>query len=104
MIKNGKPYTVENGYVDAELLSDLPLEQQDIALNWIRNNIYPRKNAMNYYSSYGLKHILEQSTGLYLTNNQFKDAMMICGYNPVDPNELNWTYRISKKSPAFQLS
>lgn len=53
-------------------------------------------------SSYGLKHILEKDTGLYLTNNEFKDAMLMCGYEPINPNELNWYYQISKKSPAFK--
>lgn len=53
-------------------------------------------------TSYGLKHILEHDTGIYLTNNEFKDAMLICGYEPVNPQELNWTYCISKKSPAFE--
>ena len=45
--------------------------------------------------------IFEKDTGLYLTNNEFKDAMLMCGYEPVNPNELNWNYCISKKSPAF---
>ena len=51
----------------------------------------------------GIKHLLERDTGIYLTNNEFKDAMLQAGYEPVDPNELNWHYRISKKSKAFAL-
>lgn len=103
MIKNGRPYTDENGAIDDGLLTDHPQEIQDIVLKWIRENFLPRKTELPTSTSYGLKHILQRDTGIYLTNNEFKDAMMMCNFNPVDPNELNWTYCISKKSPAFSL-
>lgn len=101
MIKDGKPYTNENGWIDDALLTDLTQEEQETALRWIRENIKPRKTPLRYRSSYGIKHILQSDEKLYLTNNQFKHAMMLSGYEPVDPNALNWTYRISEKSPAF---
>lgn len=101
MIKNGKPYTNESGSIDDELLSDVPEDVQKIVMDWIMNNIRPRKSPLYGRTSYGLKHYLDHDTGVYLTNNQFKDAMMIAGYMPVNPNELNWEYRISKKSPVF---
>ena len=101
MIKNNKPYTDENGWEDSELISELSLEQQETVLNWIKNGIIARKTENRHHSSYGLKHYLQNETGIYVTNNQFKDAMMICGYYPKDPNELNWHYGISKKSPIF---
>ena len=28
------------------------------------------------------------------TNNEFKDAMLLAGYQPVNPKDLNWKYRI----------
>ena len=49
-----------------------------------------------------MKHLLERDTKIYMTNNQFKDAMLLCGYEPVDERLLNWNYRISKKSLAFK--
>lgn len=102
MIKNGRPYTNENGAVDDELISALPKEKQDTLLNWICQNLLPRKTVLQDISSYGLKHKFEHGeNGFYLTNNMFKDAMMKCGYEPYDPNELNWHYGISKKSPVF---
>lgn len=101
MIKNGRPYTDENGHVDEELLSDIPEDLQQIVLLWIQDNIRPIKSPNNWHSSYGIKHILQHDTNIYLTNNQFKDAMMQCGYLPVDPDRLNWNFRISEKSPAF---
>ncbi len=102
MIRNGRPYTNENGWEDAGLITDHPQEEQDIVLDWIRRNILPRKTVLHGRTSYGMKHILEHDTKIYLTNNEFKDAMMICGFEPVDPDMLNWTYRISAKSPAFK--
>ncbi len=64
-------------------------------------NLFSRKTVLDTHTSYGLKHILERDTGLYLTNNEFKDAMLMCGYKPTNPNDLNWCYCISKRSPAF---
>lgn len=101
MIKDGRPYTNENGWIDDGLLTDRPAEEQETALRWIRENIRPRKTPLRERTSYGIKHILQRDTGLYLTNNQFKDGMLLSGYEPTDPNELNWHYCISAKSPAF---
>ena len=104
MLKNGRPYTImEFGFVDDELLTDCTQEEQKVVLNWIRENFIPSEKHYRNITSYSLKHALEHSTGIYLTNNQFKDAMMMCGYNPVDCNWLNWEYCISKKSPALNL-
>jgi hypothetical protein len=101
MIKDNRPYTNENGWIDDELITDLPQDEMDKVLNWIKEKILPRKTVYSCITSYGLKHILDRDIGIYLTNNQFKDAMMMCGYKPKDANELNWHYFISGKSPAF---
>lgn len=101
MLKNGKPYTNENGYVDSELLSDVPENVQGVVLQWIANNLYQRKTPLYGFTSYGLKHRLKHDTGVYLTNNQFKDAMMVAGFKPVNPKTLNWEYCISRRSPVF---
>lgn len=101
MIKNGRPYSIENGYEDAGLITNHSQEEIDLVLNWIDANICPRKTPLLDYTSYGIKHILQSDTGIYLTNNEFKDAMILCGYTPVNPDELNWCYCISRRSPAF---
>jgi len=43
-------------------------------------------------TSYGLKHVYERQTGNYVTNGQFKGAMIHAGYLPVDPLDLNCCY------------
>ena len=84
------------------ILTEVAFEKEEV-LDWIRMNFLPAKNVLHGHTSYGLKHILQDDTGIYLTNNEFKDAMMLCGYEPSNPNELNWHYRIKKRSPAFSL-
>ena len=102
MIRNGRPYSIENGWEDAGLITDKPEEEQQAVEAWIRENICPRATPNDRHTSYGIKHILQHDTDIYLTNNEFKDAMMRCGFLPVRENDLNWTYRISEKSPAFR--
>lgn len=87
---------------DTALVTDMTEEEQEKIMSWIHENILPRKMPLLTRSSYGIKHLLERDTGIYMTNNQFKDAMLLCGYEPVDERLLNWNYRISKKSPAFK--
>lgn len=96
-IRNGIPWTQG----DEALLIELSKEEQKQVLDWIEENIIPRKTSYEGVSSYGLKHILTHDTGIYLTNNQFKHAMLLDGYEPVRTYMLNWHYCISKKSKAF---
>lgn len=102
MIKNGRPYTNENGSIDSALITDLSDWEQCQVDMWIHNNLIPSSRANNNHTSYGIKHILQDELNIYTTNNQFKDAMMKAGFNPVDPNELNWTYKVKETSPAFK--
>lgn len=86
---------------DTALFTDMTKEEQETVTAWIHENIRPRKTPLLCRTSYGIKHLLERDTKIYMTNNQFKDAMLICGFYPVDEKLLNWNYCISKKSPAF---
>ena len=90
MLKNNRPFTNENGFIDAGLITDKDPEEMEEVFKWIHEKLIPRKTHLTGRSSYGIKHILERDTGIYLTNNEFKDAMLLCGYSPVDPNELNY--------------
>jgi hypothetical protein len=68
-----------------------PVEQAAL-IEWITLAIKPAKTiAPN--TSYGIKHDFE-SVGFYITNGQFKGAMLTAGYVPVDPEELNWEFKI----------
>jgi hypothetical protein len=80
---------------------NLTEEEQRIALRWLRYNVVPTKTPYEGRTSYGMKHVLEDRTKIYMTNNQFKEAMLVCGFYPVDTDELNWCFCISKLSPIF---
>lgn len=94
MIRNGRPYTNENGFVDEALITGRADEVITAVDGWIRKNIRTGKKILHGHTSYGIKHMLEHDTHIYLTNNEFKDAMLLAGYQPVNPKDLNWRYRI----------
>ncbi|MDP2215876.1 MAG: hypothetical protein Q8J68_01070 [Methanolobus sp.] len=69
--------------------------------NWIISNILPQKAPDKNYTSYALKILFEQSKdGFFITNKQFKEAMVRCNFVPVNKNKLNWDFRVSLKSPG----
>lgn len=85
-----------------EEFDKLPDDQQEIVIKWIKENILPRKTINHIHTSYGLKHIFEaDQVGFYMTNGEFKGAMIACGHEPVKMDDLNCNYRISQKSLAF---
>ena len=94
MISNGRPYTNENGVSDSGLIYTLPDSDIVLISDWIKENIRSACNNVHRYNSYGLKHMLQHDTNVYVTNNQFKHAMLLAGYVPVDPDELNWEFDI----------
>ena len=93
-IINGRAYTDK----DTKLFTDLPKDIQYALTKWIYHNIASRKTVNLKYTSYDLKGLAEAAIGFYITNNEFKDAMLHCGFNPVNPNSLNWHYKINVKS------
>ena len=76
---------------DEALFSDVRPEDRELALLWVKWNLWPRKTCSKV-SSYRLKHLLERDTHIYLTNNQFKDLMLLCGYRVHNPLTLNWCF------------
>lgn len=58
-------------------------------------------------TSYGLKHVFERKYretlsgnlgGSYVTNGQFKGAMLEAGFDVKDKSRLNWHFNASQKS------
>ena len=96
MIKNGTPVTVETDskIIDEALLYTLPDSEIAQISEWVKKNIRAADRNYSGYTSYGLKHELERDTGIYLTNDQFKHAMLLAGFEPNDPDALNWDFNI----------
>ena len=97
MKKNGATTCNAEGRADS-----ISTHQMKLLKEWINVNITPRKTPLKDHTSYSLKHIFTRDTGVYVTNDQFKEAMLQCGYYPVDSKTKNWVYCISKKSKAFK--
>ena len=92
---NGIPWTQG----DPATFYDLSITDQERVLAWISQNIHMSAGG-DTISSYSLKHHMERDICLYTTNNQFKHAMHISGYEPITYDELNWEYPVtSDKSP-----
>ena len=103
MLKNGRPYTCSSSGQDKDdaLISDRFLEDIAIVGQWIREKM--RKSRSIYEAnSYQLKHRLYRETNVYLTDNEFKDAMLLAGHKPVNPDEIRWRFRIAMIDDASQ--
>lgn len=81
----------------------MDIDDQRKLLIWIRSNVLSRKTPNRMHTSYGMKHVFERLTGIYVTNGQFKGAMQVLGFLPVNVQDRNWCFRISERSPAFAL-
>ena len=101
-LANGKMIYLVKTVDDDHHLYELPPEIQNIALDWVFWNFYPAQKLYPHSSSYGLKHVLQRRTQIYLYNNQFKEAMLMNGFWPRDPSELNWVFYIQASSPAIK--
>lgn len=78
----------------------------------------PMKRGYNKNTSYGLKHYLEKDYQLpikkvneekgfstfYVSNGAVKGAMLLNGYLPQDPHEVNWRFRISENSTLIGIT
>ena len=85
---------------DYEHLTD---EKKAFLCEWVSDNFIARKTPNRSHTSYGLKHYFEHDRGgFYITNGQFKGAMLRCDFYPADEGAKNWVFCISQKSPVFQ--
>ena len=64
--------------------------------NWIKHALTVTKSInKNASSSYGLKHICEESIGCYVSNDEIIDAMIDLGFK-YSSNHINYHFNISK--------
>ena len=74
-------------------------EQKQIVQTWIKRELVPASREGDF-SSYNLKHIFECLQGSRFVNNgAFKGAMLVAGYRPVEPTELNWRFHYKTATP-----
>ena len=73
---------------------ELPEEATDALDWWIDTYISPAKVYKNWLNSYVLKQMFEWTVNFYVSNDEFKAAMLEKGYMPKDSFELNWCFKI----------
>ncbi len=77
----------------------LSLEEKNALQYWIEHAIQTAPKIDDQYSSYGLKREYERETKLYVSNAQFKGAMLVAGFQPVKKSEQSWHFMIQ---PAYE--
>ena len=82
--------------LDNALMSDLSPHERRVVQDWIRDTFNPIKAYNPKHSTYSLKHLLETKTGIYLTNNQMKDALLNMGYTCQNEHKINWLVNVSE--------
>ena len=101
-LENAQPGYRVHTVNDDHHLYEFPLETQNIILDWVFWNFYPAQKIYPHLTSDDLKEVLYKRTQIHLHNNQFKEAMLINGFWPRDPSELNWVFHIQASSPAIR--
>jgi len=83
---------------DPEHFHTLSGIKKTVLCKWIVEK-FDHRQTINYsHTSYGLKHIFEHSTnGFYVTNGQFKGAMLECGFDKHN-DSLNWSFCVTERS------
>lgn len=77
---------------DPAAFARLSPAQQACLLAWCAYALRPARRA-SPWSSYGVKHVYSAGSGIYITNGEFKGAMLAAGYRPIDPTARNWRFR-----------
>lgn len=78
-------------------------EQQEEIVSLIRLGMIAVDRFNTRHTSYGLKHYFEKYLERgYITNGQFKGAMLKAGFKAKDQEQQNWAFNISEKSPILR--
>ena len=94
-IRNGAPLTTNDHYT----LADLDPPVQRMVLEWIADNILPGNESDEIHHG-TLKHQMEYDIGVYVSGNQFKDAMLKSGYVPLHTDSVPILHE-KVSSPSF---
>lgn len=70
--------------------------EQEMLVNWC-DRLDKIKTINSRHSSYGLKHLFS-AREFYVTNGEFKGAMLAAGFTPDDVTRVNWCFNISERS------
>lgn len=91
-----------NDFDNPTKYTELSDEEKVSLQSWINCNLAYRQTINKTLDSYFLKDLYQKSTGHYVTNGQFKGAMLEAGFKVLDKNAQNWVFNVSKRSPALK--
>ncbi|UTR05425.1 hypothetical protein MM326_15110 [Alkalihalobacillus sp. LMS6] len=97
---------MSNNSIDAfDDFNNLNSTEKQTLLNWC-NKLEKIKSINEKHTSYSLKHFFEKSEdGFYISNGQFKGAMLECGFTHQEiPDSPNWQFNVSEKSIASLIN
>lgn len=107
-MKNYKKISVDDLYTRYDdwkfkRFSDMDDKVKCMVIGWIDRNLNRRKTVNRNKTVYYVKHVLQSQTGIYLTESQFAEALLMCGFQLIRSPRLKHTIQInvSDKSPAF---
>jgi transcriptional regulator with XRE-family HTH domain len=85
--------------------NDMDPERRKLLLDWIYQNLNYCSSVNSKHTSYGMKHIYQSKTGNYVTNGEFKGAMLEAGFKmvPCSKTSINCHFSVSERSLAFRL-
>lgn len=86
---------------DSRAFDEMTEDNQKAVLSWISRNFIMIETFNTKHSSYQLKHSFEADC-FYITNGEFKGAMLKSGFSVKNIKDDNWFFNISEKSPAVQ--
>lgn len=88
--------TIRNNVDEPSEYENLSIVEKEILLKWIITKLNRGDKYYKKESSYSLKHYFEDSLeGFYISNGQFKGAMLAAEYTVANPNDKNWYFKIS---------
>lgn len=80
----------------------LPPAKKSALLAWIDGAMIPAKT-YGKHTSYTLKHCFGDD-GFYVTNGEFKGAMLAAGYEPKDRKAQNWTFKVRPRARGLGVA
>lgn len=85
-------------YSTPDEFDELPEERKNELVTYLKGRFAP-SDTMYPGSSYGMKHGRTNAAVGYVTNGQFKGAMLAAGFKPVFLHEENWRFNVKEWRP-----
>lgn len=71
---------------------------------WIAQTFVPSRRGQRrvHEGAFWLKHVAEEQLGRYVSEQEFKDAMVAAGHQPINARESPWQFRVALR-PGLRM-